>query len=114
VVAVDIKVRKVKSVTILDLSGALVVGDPERDLRDRVNEAVGEGARRVAVNLADVPYMDSSGIGAMIRISNGVRQAGGKCQFYGASKKVRQLLKMVRLDTVLDLSEDEDSALAGF
>ncbi len=110
--AVDIQVRKVKNVTILDLGGALVVGDPERDLRDRMNEAVGAGALRVAVNLADVPYMDSSGIGAMIRISNSLRLAGGKCQFYAATKKVRQLLKMVRLDTVLDLSEDEDSALA--
>jgi anti-sigma B factor antagonist len=109
---VEIKLRKVKSVTILDLEGALLVGDPERDLRDRMNEAVGAGARRVAVNLADVPYMDSSGIGALIRISNSVRQAGGRCQFYAATKKVRQLLKMVRLDTVLDLFEDEDSALA--
>jgi anti-sigma B factor antagonist len=108
---VEIKVRKLAGATILDLKGALLVGEAERLCRDSVREQVEAGARKLAINLAGVPYMDSSGIGALVRIYNSVQQAGGRCRFYGATTKGRQLLKMVRLDKVLELVEDEQSAL---
>jgi anti-anti-sigma factor len=108
VAAVDIRLRKVRSATVLDLYGALIIGDPERDLRDHVNKAIAAGARHIAVNLTAVPYIDSSGMAAMIGILKSVRQAGGKCQFYGANKNVRQLCTMIPF---LTLSEDEESAL---
>ena len=108
----EIKVRKSDGATILELSGALLVGEPERICRDTVREHLAGGARRLAINLEGVPYMDSSGIGALVRVFNAVQQAGARCRFYGATKKVRQLLKMVRLDKVLELVEDEESALA--
>ena len=69
-------------------------------------------ARKLVINLSGVPYMDSSGIGALVSIFNGVHEVGGVCRFYGATRKGRQILKMVRLDTVLELVEDEQSALS--
>jgi anti-sigma B factor antagonist len=109
---VEIKVRRAGAATIIDLNGPLLVGEAERVCRDSVREQLDAGARKLAMNLAGVPYMDSSGIGALVRIFNAVQQAGGHCRFYAATKKSRQLLKMVRLDTVLELAEDEESALA--
>jgi anti-sigma B factor antagonist len=109
---VEIKVRRVGAATILDLSGPLLVGEAERHCRDRVKEQVEVGARKLVINLSGVPYMDSSGIGALVSIFNGVHELGGVCRFYGATRKGRQLLRMVRLDTVLELVEDEESALS--
>jgi len=108
----ELKTRKQGGVVIIDLEGPLVVGDAERALRESVREQMNGGVRRLAINLAGVPYMDSSGIGVLVRIFNASQQNGGACRFYGATKKVQQLLKMVRLDRVLDLVEDEASALA--
>jgi anti-sigma B factor antagonist len=101
----------VGAATILDLNGPLLVGEAERACRDRVRQQVDDGARKLVINLSGVPYMDSSGIGALVSIFNGVHEVGGVCRFFGATRKGRQLLKMVRLDTVLELVEDEKSAL---
>lgn len=109
-----IKVRKAAKATILDLSGPLKMGEAVDAFRDQVEELTSAGAKNLAVNLAGVPEMDSSGIGALVRVFNGIKQAGGKCKFFSPPKRVMQTLKMVRLDTVLDLAEDEASALAGF
>ena len=108
----ELKTRKLGSVVILDLEGALVVGDAERAVREKVREQMDAGARQLAINLAGVPYMDSSGIGVLVRIFNATQQNGGACRFFGATKKVQQLLKMVRLDKVLELVDDEAAALA--
>lgn len=109
-----INVRKAGKATILDLSGPLKMGDAEQAFREQVEQLMGTGAKHLAVNLAGVPEMDSSGIGALVRAFSAVKQAGGKCKFFAAPKRVKQTLRMVRLDTVLDLAEDEASALAGF
>jgi anti-sigma B factor antagonist len=66
----------------------------------------------VAVNLSGITYLDSSGIGALVRSFTTLKLAGGKCTFFAPSKQVLMLLKMVRLDTILDLAEDEAAALA--
>lgn len=108
----EVKVRKLGGVTVFDFSGPLLVGDAERACREAVREQMEAGARKLAVNLSEVPYMDSSGIGVLVRVYNAAKTAGGSCRFYGATKKVQQLLRMVRLDKVLDLVEDEASALA--
>lgn len=106
--------RKSDKAIILDLSGPLKMGDAEQAFRDIVQELLDAGTKNLAVNLAGVPEMDSSGIGALVRAFSSVKQAGGKCKFFGAPKRVKQTLRMVRLDTVLDLVEDEAAALASF
>lgn len=109
-----INVRKVGRVTILDLKGQLVLGDPVQSFRDSVQDLLEAGSKNLAVNLADVKLVDSSGIGALVRVFATATRSGGKCTFFAPSKLVRQSLIMVCLDSVLELAEDEQSALALF
>ena len=110
----EIGVRKVGHVTILDLDGPLRLGNSQQAFRDQVKSLVEQGVRAVAVNLGGVPALDSSGIGALVHAYSSLQRAGGKCRFFAAGKFVQQTLKMVRLDTVLELVEDEATALARF
>ena len=108
----NISIRKAGPATILDLDGPLKLGEAEETFRSQVQQLVDSGATHVAVNLAGVSELDSSGIGALVRSFTALKRAGGKCTFYAANKRVMMLLKMVRLDSVLDLAEDEAAALA--
>jgi len=108
---VNIKTRKAGQAIILDLEGPLKLGEAEEAFRSQVQQLIDEGSSRVAVNLAGVTELDSSGIGALVRAFTTLKRAGGKCMFYAPSKRVQMLLKMVRLDSVLDISEDEATAL---
>ncbi|MDA2913588.1 STAS domain-containing protein [Acidobacteriia bacterium AH_259_A11_L15] len=90
------------------------MGEAVDAFRDQVEEVIGGGTKNLAFNLAGVPDMDSSGIGILVRAFSTLKQAGGKCKLFGAPKRVLQTLKMVRLDTVLDLVENEEAALASF
>jgi anti-sigma B factor antagonist len=109
---VDIKVRKAGKATILDLNGPLKMGEAVEAFREQVEELMGGGARNIAINLAGVPEMDSSGIGALVRAYTSLKNSGGKCRFFGATKRIKQTLRMVRLDSVLEMVDDEAAALA--
>ena len=107
-----IRVRKAGPATILDLEGPLKLGPAQEEFRDKVQKLVGEGSTHLAINLAGVSDLDSSGIGALVRAFTTLKRSGGKCTFFAANKRVQMLLKMVRLDDVLALAEDEATALA--
>jgi anti-sigma B factor antagonist len=109
----DINIRKTDSATILDLDGPFVMADAP-NFKARVREALDSGARQLAFNLSQVSYLDSSGIGAIVGAFSAVKGAGGQCRFYAPSAQVLKVLKLVRLDTVLDLRPDEAAALASF
>ncbi len=109
-----IGIRKAGNTVILDLNGPLKLGPDEKAFLEEVQKQLDEGTKNLAVNLAGVPVMDSSGIGALVRAYTSVKRAGGKCKFFAAGKLVTQTLRMVRLDSVLELFEDEPSALASF
>ena len=108
----NISIRKAGSAIILDLDGPLRLGEAEEALRVRIQNLLDSGATHLAVNLSGITYLDSSGIGALVRSFTTMKRAGGKCTFFAPSKQVLMLLKMVRLDTVLDVAEDEATALA--
>lgn len=107
-----IAVRKSGNMTILDLRGALMVGDSELEFRQKIKELLDSGACNLAINLAGVPEMDSWGLGALVRHCTHVRKAGGRCIFFGAVPRVLHLLKTANLDSVLDLVETESDALS--
>lgn len=109
----QINIRRAGSTTILDLNGPLLLGAPQQDLRHAVEEVIGNGALRLAINLAGVPYMDSSGIGELVRTFTQLRKQGGRMILFAPNKQVLMLLKMVRLDTVLDIVDDEAAAVVG-
>jgi len=108
----QINIRKAGRATILDLTGPLKLGEAEEQFRGQIQELVNAGSTHVAVNLSGVTELDSSGIGALVRSFSTLKRAGGKCTFFAPTKRVLMLLKMVRLDNVLDLAEDEATALA--
>lgn len=109
-----IRIRKTGRATILDLNGPLTLGKGDRTLRESVAKLREAGAKNLAINLAGVTKLDSSGIGVLVQAFTSMKKLSGNCRFYAAPKTVRQLLKMVALDTVFDLVEDEASALAKF
>jgi len=110
--AVNISIRKVGQATIIDLEGPMKLGEAEQSFREQVQQLVDSGTTHVAVNMAGVTELDSSGIGALVRAFTTVKRAGGKVTYFAPNKRVIQILKMVRLDAILDLVEDEATALA--
>jgi anti-anti-sigma factor len=109
---VDVTVRKIGNVTILDLKGPLRIGEGEQKFREQVKSLVDSGEKNFAVNLAGVPMLDSSGIGTFVRTHKMLKEIGGKFTLFAPTKMVRQTLKMVGLDRFFGLYEDENSALA--
>ena len=103
--------RNVGGVTILTVERGLK-GRLEKLLKERVDELVLEGSLQIVVNLKQVPYIDSSDIGRLIRSHLAVRQAGGRVRLCNLSDRVLAVLKMMKLDTVLDLYPTEELALA--
>jgi anti-sigma B factor antagonist len=108
----EIQIRKAGTATILDLTGPLRLGDSEQAFKEQIQKLVDAGNPHIAVNLSGVTELDSSGIGALVRSFTTVKRAGGKCIYYAPTQRIRMLLKMVRLDSVLDLVDDEAGALA--
>ena len=109
-----INVRTVDQATILDLNGPFKAGEADQTFRNSVGEVLSAGVTNLAVNLAGVSFLDSSGIGALVRTFSTLRERGGEFRLFGASKQVAQTLRMVRLDKVLGVAEDETAALASF
>src|ERR1700677_4215125 len=108
---VNIGIRKAGRATILDLDGPLKLGDAEESFRNKIQQPLEAGKTHLPVNRARVPEPDSSGVGALVRAFTTLKRAGGKCTSFAPNKRVVMLLKMVRLDTILDLAEDEATAL---
>lgn len=98
----DVTVRKIGNVSILDLKGALKIGEGEQKFRDQVKTLVDSGEKNFAINLAGVPMLDSSGIGTFVRTHKMLKEVGGRFTLFAPTKLVRQTLKMVGLDRFFD------------
>ncbi len=107
-----IRTREIGETTILDLNGPLMVGESEMESRQKLKELLERGSRRLAINLAGVPEMDSWGLGALVRHCTQVKRAGGRCVFFAPVPHVQQLLKTANLDSVLDIVGTEAEALS--
>jgi anti-sigma B factor antagonist len=106
--------RKVGDVSVIDLTGPLVRELPVLAFRDQIRELLDRGMRNFAINLAEVPYADSYGLGGLTAVYNLVQEAGGRIKFFAARERLLRTLQRLRLDTVLELFEDEGSALSSF
>jgi anti-anti-sigma factor len=95
---VDVAVPKIGNVSILDLKGPLRIGEGEQKFREQVEHFLDSGEKILAVNLAAVPILDSSGTGAFERTHKLLKEVGGKLTSFAPTKMVRQTLKMVGLD----------------
>ncbi len=106
--------RKVDGVTIVDLSGRITLGEGSVVLRDTVKDISSKGDKKILLNLGDVTYIDSSGIGELVSAYTSVRNSGGELKLLNLTKKVHDLLQITKLYTVFDISDDEASAIASF
>lgn len=106
--------RQVDGVTILDLSGRIVLGEGSVQLRDSIKELVAKGQKQILLNLGDVSYIDSSGLGELVSAYTTVRNAGGELKLLNLTKKVHDLLQITKLYTVFDVKDDEATAVSAF
>lgn len=106
--------RQVDGVTILDLSGRITLGEGSVQLRDAVRDLLSKGQKHILLNLADVNYIDSSGIGELVSAFTTVRNQGGELKLLKLTKKVHDLLQITKLYTVFDVKDDEAAAIASF
>jgi len=106
--------RQVNGITILDLSGRITLGEGSVVLRDCVRDLLTKGKKQILLNLGEVNYIDSSGIGELVSAFTSVRNQGGELKLLNLTKKVHDLLQITKLYTVFDIKDDEPSALAAF
>ena len=106
--------RQVDGVTILDLSGRITLGEGSVQLRDAVRDLLAKGQKHILLNLGDVNYIDSSGIGELVSAYTTARNQSGELKLLNLTKKVHDLLQITKLYTVFDVKDDEASAIASF
>jgi anti-sigma B factor antagonist len=106
--------RQIDGVTVLDLSGRITLGEGSVILRDTIRDLIGRGERKILLNLGDVTYIDSSGIGELVSAFTTVRNQGGELKLLNLTKKVHDLLQITKLYTVFDIKDDEASAIKSF
>ena len=106
--------RQVDGVTVVDLSGRITLGEGSTILRDTVRELLGRGQKKILVNLGDVNYIDSSGIGELVSGYTTVTNQGGQLKLLNLTKKVRDLLQITKLITVFDIFDEETAAVRSF
>ena len=106
--------RQVEDVTIVDMSGRITLGEGSVVLRDTIRDLIAKGSKKVLLNLADVTYIDSSGIGELVSAFTAVRREGGELKLLKLTKKVHDLLQITKLYTVFDVKDDEAAAVKAF
>ena len=112
--SMKVTTRQVDGITILDLSGRITLGEGSVQLRDSVRDLLSKAQKQILLNLADVNYIDSSGIGELVSAFTTVRNQGGDLKLLNLTKKVHDLLQITKLYTVFDVKDDEASAVASF
>ena len=106
--------RQMDGITIVDLSGRITLGEGSVVLRDTIRDLVGKGSKKILLNLGDVTYIDSSGIGELVSAFTPVRNQGGELKLLNLTKKVHDLLQITKLYTVFDVKDDEATAISAF
>ena len=106
--------RQAGSVTIVDLSGQIKLGEGSSVLRDTVKDLLSKGHKKILLNLGDINYVDSSGVGELVAAFTSVRNQGGDMKLLHLTKKIHDLLQITKLYTVFDVKDNESEAIAAF
>ena len=106
--------RAVGDVVVLDLKGRITMGEGDELLKDKVNSLVNQGHRKIVLNLAEVPYIDSAGLGEIVRTYTTVSRQGGSLKLLNLTKRLHQLLVVTKLLTVFESYDTEAEAIASF
>ena len=106
--------RQIGDVTVLDISGRITLGEGNVMLRDIVRDLTDKGHKRLVLNLGEVNYIDSSGVGELVKTHTTIRNKGGELKLTNLNKRVNDLLQMTRLSAVFDIQKDEANAIKSF
>ena len=110
----QIEERVVGGVTILDLSGKMTLGEGDELLREKIASLVNAGQKSLLLNLEGVPYIDSAGLGEIVRTYTTVSRQGGKLKLLNLTKRIQDLLAITKLLTVFETYESEPDAIKSF
>jgi len=113
-VSMKIATHTVNDVTVMDLSGRITLGEGSVQLREAVKDLVAKGHKKIVLNLGDVSYMDSSGVGELVTAYTTVKNQGGELKLVNLTKKIEDLMTITKLATVFDIHNDEASAVKAF
>jgi anti-sigma B factor antagonist len=109
-----VSTRQVDGVNIVDCSGRITLGEGSVVLRDTVKDLLSKGQKKILLNLGDVNYIDSSGIGELVSAYTTAKNQGGELKLLNLTKKVHDLLQITKLYTVFDVKDDEAAAVKSF
>ena len=106
--------RQVGGVTIVDISGRVVLGEESAALRNLVGDLLNKGHKKILFNLGDVNYIDSSGLGSLVSAFTSVRKQEGELKLLNLTNKVQDVMQIAKLYTVFDIMDDEEAAVKSF
>ncbi|HUJ23148.1 MAG TPA: STAS domain-containing protein [Bryobacteraceae bacterium] len=112
--SVKLNTRQVGDVSVVDVAGRITLGEGSSALRDTLRDMVSKGHKKILLNLGEVSYIDSSGIGELVSGFTTVANQGGQMKLLGLTKRVKDLLQITKLYTVFDVHDDEAGAIRSF
>ena len=112
--SVKLTSRQVGDVTVIDAAGRITLGEGASAFREKIRELVNNNSKKILLNLGDVTYIDSSGIGELVSGFTTVTNSGGQLKLVGLSKRVKDLLQITKLYTVFEAFDDEAQAVRSF
>ncbi len=112
--ALTIATREVDGVIVLDLGGRITLGEGSVQLRDAIRGLISKGSKNILLNMGDVNYIDSSGLGELVSAFTTAKNQQAEVKLLNLTKKVHDLLQLTKLYTVFDIKDDEASAIASF
>jgi anti-sigma B factor antagonist len=110
----DIAERTVSDVTVLDLKGKMTLGEGDELLKDKINSLLASGKKKLVLNLEGVPYIDSAGLGEIVRTYTTVSRQGGSLRLLNLTKRIEDLLSITKLLTVFETFDTEAEAIKSF
>ena len=110
----QIEERSAGDVTLLDLKGKMTLGEGDELLKDKINSLLHQGRRNVVLNLAEVPYIDSAGLGELVRTYTSISRQGGTLKLLNLTKRITDLLAITKLLTVFETHDNEADAVRSF
>jgi anti-sigma B factor antagonist len=106
--------RKIENVVIIDVEGMILLGDGDVEIKRAVDDLLRRGDKKILLNLSKVPYLDSAGLGEIIRCFTSLRKSGGDFKLLSPNRRIIDLLTITKLLNVFDCYDNESSALASF
>ena len=109
-----LRTREVNGIMVIGLSGRLTLGEASATVRDEVHDEIGQGYTKIVMDLGEVSYIDSAGLGELTAAFTSVKNRGGEMKLVNLTKRVHDLMQITKLYTVFDVHDDEKKAIASF